>query len=248
MAPTPLKWDGKDAQGNPLRWDTPGLRWDGVVPQPQGRHMQYMRVMIGFTTVKDHRLEEIAGAVIAGLTASTAAYPTPPVTPANLHTALTEFTAAVAAQEMGGKAATIDKNTKRDTLIGMLRQLAAYVQMKCNDDLQTLTSSGFEAVVNTHTQAPLAKPEIVNLDNGNSGQLLVRINAVAHAKSIEVRLAVVGAGNVPGPWQSAGLFTDSRALAINGLTPGTTYQVQVRAIGGSTGYSDWSDPSSHMSL
>jgi len=35
---------------------------------------------------------------------------------------------------------------------------------------------------------------------------------------------------------------------MTNLTPGTTYNVQVRAIGGSTGYSDWSDPSSHMSL
>lgn len=34
-------------------------------------------------------------------------------------------------------------------------------------------------------------------------------------------------------------------MAINGLTPGENYQFQVRAIGGSTGYSD---PVSHMSL
>ena len=36
--------------------------------------------------------------------------------------------------------------------------------------------------------------------------------------------------------------------AINGLTAGTNYSIEVRAIGGSTGYSDWSDPVSHMSL
>jgi hypothetical protein len=56
----------------------------------------------------------------------------------------------------------------------------------------------------------------------------------------------VGAGNVPGPWQAAGLFTSSRSISINGLTPGTTYVLQVRAIGGSTGYSDWSNPVSRM--
>lgn len=37
-------------------------------------------------------------------------------------------------------------------------------------------------------------------------------------------------------------------MPLNGLTPGTQYQVQVRAIGGSTGYSDWSDSVSHMSM
>jgi hypothetical protein len=58
--------------------------------------------------------------------------------------------------------------------------------------------------------------------------------------------AAVGAGNAPGPWQAAGLFTDSRSVSITGLTPGTTYVFQVRAVGGSTGYSDWSNPVSRM--
>ena len=56
------------------------------------------------------------------------------------------------------------------------------------------------------------------------------------------------AGGAPGLWQSGGLFTNSRAMPLNGLAPGTNYTVQVRSIGGSTGYSDWSDPSNHMSL
>ena len=51
-----------------------------------------------------------------------------------------------------------------------------------------------------------------------------------------------------GPWQNGGLFTNSRSMPLNGLTPGTSYTVQVRAIGGSTGSSDWSNPVGHMSL
>ena len=35
-------------------------------------------------------------------------------------------------------------------------------------------------------------------------------------------------------------------LLLTDLTPGTVYTVQVRGIGGSKYYSDWSDPSSHM--
>ncbi|MFM8469141.1 MAG: fibronectin type III domain-containing protein [Limisphaerales bacterium] len=35
---------------------------------------------------------------------------------------------------------------------------------------------------------------------------------------------------------------------VENLTPGTTYTFSVRAVGGSTGFSDWSDPVSHMSL
>jgi chitodextrinase len=69
---------------------------------------------------------------------------------------------------------------------------------------------------------------------------------IARAKCYEVRPAAVGAGNVPGPWQTAGLFTNSRSMTVAGLVPGTTYSFQVRAVGGSTGYSDWSNPVSRM--
>ena len=61
-----------------------------------------------------------------------------------------------------------------------------------------------------------------------------------------MKSAVVGAGNTPGPWQPAGVYTNSRAISINGLTPGTTYMFEVRAVGGSTGYSDWSNPVTRM--
>jgi hypothetical protein len=45
------------------------------------------------------------------------------------------------------------------------------------------------------------------------------------------------------------VFTgDSQHITFDGLTPGTVYTIEVRAIGGSTGQSDWSDPSSHMAM
>ena len=42
------------------------------------------------------------------------------------------------------------------------------------------------------------------------------------------------------------MFTQARKIILTGLTSGTIYNVQARAIGGSTGYSDWSNPSSHI--
>jgi len=44
-----------------------------------------------------------------------------------------------------------------------------------------------------------------------------------------------------GPFQSAGVFSKARSMTITGLTPGTTYAIQVRALGGSTGSGDWSE-------
>lgn len=208
--------------------------------------MQYLRVELGFTKAPDHAVEEVAGAVIAELYVC-AAYTTPPVTKVNLQAALAAFTAAIAAQEHGGTEATADKNAKRDTLVTMLRQLAAYVQQSCNNDLPTLLASGFNAVVPNKTQQPLDKPVIIKVENGISGQILIKVTAINNARCYELRYAVVTGGTV-GPWQNGGMFTSSRALILNNLTPGTTYEMQVRAIGGSTGYSDWSDPSQHMSL
>jgi len=64
---------------------------------------------------------------------------------------------------------------------------------------------------------------------------------VDNAKAYEVRLS-----SAPNVWQAGGMFTQARRIVVQDLTPGTTYTFQVRAIGGSTGYSGWSDPLSHM--
>jgi len=48
------------------------------------------------------------------------------------------------------------------------------------------------------------------------------------------------------PWGF--LWSIDRCIGFNGLTPGGLYEIQIRAIGGSTGYSDWSDPTQHRSL
>jgi len=42
--------------------------------------------------------------------------------------------------------------------------------------------------------------------------------------------------------------TQARNIVIPGLTPGVVYTLQGQAVGGSTGFSDWSDPVSHMCM
>ena len=74
------------------------------------------------------------------------------------------------------------------------------------------------------------------------------MKAVRNAKTYGVRIAEVAPGGTTGPWEHAVTCPNSHAIPLTGLTTGVLYNVQVRAIGGSTGYSGWSDPSSHMSL
>lgn len=52
----------------------------------------------------------------------------------------------------------------------------------------------------------------------------------------------------PGPRQSVPLFTGNCALVITGLTPGCIYTIEIHSVGGSTGYSEWSNPVHQLSL
>jgi len=209
--------------------------------------MPQIRVSLAFAKAKDHTVEETASDVLDNLWGNPN-FSSIPMPSTVLQTARDVFSQAMADMAQGGTAATADKNNKRAILIGLLRQLAAYVQTESANDLAKLLSSGFQAVSTNHAQEPLPAPHIKAIKPGMSGQFLVTVTAVKNAQNYESRFALIGAGGVPGPWQDGGLSSNSRAIPIEGLTPGQSYTVQVRAVGGSTGHSDWSDPVSHMAM
>jgi len=201
--------------------------------------------LLDFSHGPDHQLEEVTGAVIVNLNGNKN-FPHPPIDPPTLQTALNEFSASIPAAAQGGHHATAVKAKKRHTLVNLLRQDALYVQANCNDDLETLLSSGFLAANTSRTQSPMPKPDAVSLGPGNSGQLIAKLKKkIRNAKSYEVHYAPIGAGGAAGAEKILSGLTNSRSMPINGLTPGTTYTVQVRAVG-TTGSGDWSNPVSHM--
>src|SRR4051794_20700789 len=101
------------------------------------------KVSFGFGRLSDTELDNFAQGVINAMTGN-AAFPTPPVTLADLQTAQSDFTAKMAAAQTGGVADTAAKNNSRQSLITMLRDVAAYVQIRCNNDAAILLGSGFE--------------------------------------------------------------------------------------------------------
>jgi len=208
---------------------------------------QHIRVLQSYRQQTDAQLIAAAGAVIKGMTGN-AVLASPPVDLKAAEAAVNELNAAIAAQPNGGPAATAHKNNKRSELIGILSKLAHYVQDNCGGNPAAVLDAGFTFATSSRTSSPLQKPAIVSIDFGSTTQLVVRVNPVARAKCYEVRTAALDTGGAPGPWQIAGLFTNSRAMTIAGLTPGATYAFQVRAIGGSTGATDWSDPVSHVCI
>ena len=201
-----------------------------------------LRVSLGFAKLPDTGLDNFAQTIINELTGN-AAYPTPPVTLANLQTARNDFTTKIAASNVGGAFATAAKNNSRNVLLGLLRKVAGYVQINCNDDMATLVSSGFQAMSTNRASAPLDQPQDINVNNGNTGELIASVKPLANSSMYEARAKADGAD-----WLPSAFSGDSRRITIDGLTPGTMYTVEVRALGGQTGQSPWSDPTSHMSM
>ena len=117
--------------------------------------MAQLRVALAFARLPDKELDNFALGVKDSLTGN-AAYP-PPVTLANLEIARVDFEQKIAAASSGGPPDTAAKNNSRQALLGMLRQIAAYVQINCNNDDAILLTSGFQAMSTNRAQTPLDK-------------------------------------------------------------------------------------------
>jgi hypothetical protein len=198
------------------------------------------RVSLDFTGYGDADLDEFADNVATSLTGN-ASFPVPPMPPPALNALVLGYHAAIGAALPGGIQLTAAKNAARELVLDALRKDANYVQTLANHDLAMLLTSGYYATSTNRAQLPLDKPVIALVDNAAATQLLVRLNPVTNAKAFQMQTGI-GAG----AWQEAGMFTQSRRIVLQSLASGTVYNVRARAIGGSTGYSDWSDPLSHI--
>ncbi len=72
---------------------------------------------------------------------------------------------------------------------------------------------------------------------------LTHAQPVPTAAAYEIRVCYGANG-----WEAAGVFIQARSIIVANRIPGTVYDVPARAIGGSTGYSDWSDPVSNLAM
>lgn len=204
-----------------------------------------LKVALGFAQLPDTELNGFASGVVGKLYLQPV-FTDPPVDKASVELAITKFGDAIAASLDGGPSSTAAKNNARDALIGVLKELAGYVQRVSNNDLEVLLSSGFKAASRNRTQIVLPAPVLKAIKFGQSGELLVTVFPVATARGYEAETAEAVDETTLGPWVDQGFFTSSRNMRIGGMTPGKTYVVRVRAMGGLTKKSDWSAPSSHM--
>jgi hypothetical protein len=109
-----------------------------------------------------------------------------------------------------------------------------------------VNASGYKVAAKTVPQ-PMPKGVITKVDAGSvSGQIVVKGKPIPKAHSYVLRYAAAGPDGKLGAWTEIAL-TNPRAIHVTGLTPGTTYQLQIRALG-VLGFGEWSDVASRMSL
>lgn len=203
-----------------------------------------VKAAIGFlSTDGDNQLVGDVQGAIDGLTGN-AHFPTPAPTLASVSTALAAFTAALAQAVNGGKEMTVAKNARRAELASLMRQLASYVTLTSDGDMEKLLSSGFPYQKPVQTPVGiLPAPVAPTLNLGQqSGTLDASTSAIYGAATYNWRLALASAPTV---FVQTAQTTGSRRITFKNLTPGQTYNVEVNAVG-SSGPSDWSDPSTLM--
>ena len=200
-----------------------------------------LRVSHRYARLKDTSFNIFGSSVILAMT-NNPAFTNPLVPLATLSALQTDYAQKLVANLTGGTVATAAKNQARAALTDGLRRQGIYVQGVATD-LAVLLSSGYSSVSQNRSQTELVKPWILKVLNNGTGQLTLRVTPIANARNYQVQLQVGG-----GEWQEAGIFPQARRMVLANLTPGTIYNIRVRALGGSTGYSEWSPVTSRMSL
>jgi hypothetical protein len=208
-------------------------------------------VSLAYKRLPVQALPPFAGWIVACMSENTAflkppipympPVPPDPTAPLDMTTRVTNLQTAVTNYEDGGTQALNARNLALAAVIEGLDALAFYVQTVARFNLPLLLASGFQATSNNRGQSKLDTPTITGIANDSPTTLDVHITSVANAYGYEVQTCIG-----TGAWTSVKYSQQARTITLTGLTTGTVYNVRVRALGGSTGQSDWSMPGSSI--
>lgn len=197
------------------------------------------QVSFDFLRLGDSELAD-AGLYTAAKFLNHPVFTDPVVAPALLKTSCELFHTRIQAAAFGSPLDVVLKNESREDVEDKMRQLAVYVQAVANGNEAEVLSVGFRLVSSNRARIQLPKPNILRIFVPVSTVLAARVARIVNARAWEVRARHGTEERVFGG------ITSSRMLLVPNCVPGQNYTVQVRAIGGLTGYSDWSDPVTHM--
>ena len=207
-----------------------------------------IKALLDFTNKMPEQLLAQGYAIVKALTGNLN-FPNTPVDLTVLKTTLDAFTIAIGDAKDGGKKAITLRNKAGEEIIRMLRVLAFHVELHCKDDINIFLTSAFTPRSTTRTPPqPLEPTTVLSVDQGVSGEFKVSIKFSRRAKNYQARSGQVGPGGAtPTTWSIVTIPNTKTAAVISGLTPGTTYAIQVRAYG-ALGYTEWSDSAVRMAI
>jgi hypothetical protein len=206
-----------------------------------------LHIALGVTGMTDSDFAAAALAGHDGVKAHPEFFPTPPDLDA-FGASIQTLETSIAAAQGGGKTVVSAKNKARAATAKLYRQLGHYVEANCKDDINIVNASGYKVANLTKVPPqPVSKGVIDKIDAGAvPGEVIVKGRSIPKAKSYVLRSASLGADGRPGTFTEIAL-TNPRKISVTGLTPGTTYAFQIKALG-VLGFGDWSDVALRMSL
>jgi hypothetical protein len=175
--------------------------------------------------------------------------PAYPVDQATLKAANDTLLSAITAAAGGGKQAITAKNHAKDAVVLLLDQLATYVSVNSKGDMNAFMSSGFTPKSTAKTKTPPVSETIKKIVPAPiTGQMLIYLMKFAGAFSYQIQWGVPGPGGaLPTTWSNMPVPDLKAPATITGLTPGTTYVFQARAVTRG-GYSNWGDPIARIAV
>jgi hypothetical protein len=187
----------------------------------------------------DPELENYAQAIIAAMTGN-ANFPTPTPTLATVTTAIDAYSASlqtIAARQAALREAFTIKEQSRSALEQQLTYLGNYVEIAAQGDEAKIESAGMGV---RSAPSPVGIPSMVaNLAPSAGdfpGTVDLTWDPTPNASSYEVQTRL---HEDAAPWVTFKIVTASR-ITVDGLTPGSLYAFQVRAIA-TAGAGPWSD-------
>ena len=163
------------------------------------------------------------------------AVPPDPDAPVDMTTRKTQLETAIQAAAVGGKKETAAKNDALEFALDGLDQEAFYVQSVYRYNVTGMLSTGFQPASTNRAQSQLDTPTIISIDSDVPAQLTLHVSPIDNAYGYEIQTRT-GTGE----WTTVLYSSAARSIVLPGLISGTMVGVQVRGLGGLTGYSGWS--------